>query len=259
MLYRNFFLDILKSMTSGYVNKLETVSNERRAFKHNVRKHKLAQLGLMENVGLYTQPILAEQERTRKAIESLQYNKHVEETTPKMQIEFQDTFQIDFRNIDQDLPKSIRPVFSQDGFKIGKAYIEVDKGRRLMRVRGKRSAYEITQELVDLIKGKPLRDYSREVLDDYKNLLNDVGASTRSKRYRHLSGTPVGTPVKAGEGFSFLPDNVKELQARLEKLIAAAKEGHTNVFNEGMAILKRLLEVKAITLTDFKALSKIFS
>ena len=241
-------------MTSEYVNKLETVSKERRAFEANVRKHKLAQLGLMENVGLYTQPILAEQERTRKAIESLQYNnKHVEETTPKKQIEFQDTFQIDFRNIDQDLPKSIRPVFSQDGFKIGKAYIEVDKGRRLMRVRGKRSAYEITQELVDLIKGKPLRDYSREVLDDYKNLLNDVGASTRSKRYRHLSGTPVG------EGFSFLPDNVQELQARLEKLIAAAKEGHNNVFNEGMAILKRLLEVKAITLTDFKALSKIFS
>ena len=36
-----YFLDILKSMTSEYVNKLETVSNERRAFKHNVRKHKL--------------------------------------------------------------------------------------------------------------------------------------------------------------------------------------------------------------------------
>ena len=135
------------------------------------------------------------------------------------------------------MPKSIRPVFCQDGFKIGNAYIEVDKGRRLMRVHNKHSAYEITQELVDLIKGKPLRDYSREMLDEY----------------RHLSGTPVG------EGFSFLPNNVQELQARLEKLIAAAKEGHNNVFNEGMAILKRLLEVKAITLTDFKALSKIFS
>ena len=121
-------------MTSKYVNKLEIVSNERRAFKHNVKKQKLAQLGLMENVGLYTQPILAEQERTRKAIESLQDSN--KETTPKKQIEFQDTFQIDFRNIDQDLPKSIRPVFSQDGFKIGNAYIEVDKGRRLMRVHG---------------------------------------------------------------------------------------------------------------------------
>ena len=193
-----------------------------------------------------------------KTIESLHdsNNKHMEETIPKKKIEFQDTFQIDFRNIDQDLPKSIRPVFSQDGFKIGNAYIEVDKGRRLMRVHGKRSAYEITQELFDLIKGKPLRDYSREVLDDYKNLLNDAGASTRSKRYRHLSGTPMG------EGFSFLPDNVQELQARLEKLeklIAAAKEGHNNVFNEGMAILKRLLEANAITLTDFKTLSKNFS
>ena len=63
---------------------------------------------------------------------------------------------------------------------------------------------------------------------------------------KHLSGTPVG------KGFSFLPDNVQELQAKLEKLIAAVKEGHNNVFNEGMAILKRLLEAKAITLTDYK-------
>ena len=76
--------------------------------------------------------------------------------------------------------------------KIGNAYIEVDKGQCLMRVHSKRSAYEITQELVDLIKGKPLDYYSRELLDDYKNLLNDVGASTRSKRYRHLSGTSCG-------------------------------------------------------------------
>ena len=84
-------------------------------------------------------------------------------------------------------------------------------------------------------------------------MLNDVGTSTHSKRHRHLSGTTVG------KGFSFLTDNVQELQARLEKLIAASKESHTNVFNEGMAILKRLLEAKAITLTDFKTLSKNFS
>ena len=94
-----------------YINKLETLSSERRAFKINVRKHKLAQLGLMENVGLYMQPILAEQERMCKAIESLQdSNTHMEETTPKKQIKSQDTFQIDFRNIDQDLSKSIRSV-----------------------------------------------------------------------------------------------------------------------------------------------------
>ena len=28
------------------------------------------------------------------------------------------------------------------------------------------------------------------MLNDYKNLLNDVDASTHSKRYRHLSGAP---------------------------------------------------------------------
>ena len=65
-----------------------------------MRKHKLAQLGLMENVGLYTQPILAEQERTREAIEALgnSNNKQLETSEiPKKQIEFQDTFQIDFQ------------------------------------------------------------------------------------------------------------------------------------------------------------------
>ena len=46
-------------MTYEYINKLETLSSERRAFRINVRKHKLVQLGLMENVGLYTQSILA--------------------------------------------------------------------------------------------------------------------------------------------------------------------------------------------------------
>ena len=143
------------------------------------------------------------------------------------------------------MPKPIRPVFSQDGFKTGKAYIEVDKEQCLMQVHNKCNTYEITQELVDLIKGMPLENYSQVLLNDYKSLLNDIGVSTRSKRYRHLSGTPV--KKKTGEGFSFLPDNVQELQARLEKFITAAKEGHSGVFNEGMAILKRLLQMKAIT------------
>ena len=235
-----------------YVNKLETLASERRILKSNVRKHKLAQLGLMENVGLYTQPILAEQEKTREAIDSLgntlMESKQVSPSTPRKQLEFQDAFHIDFRNIDQNLPKSIRPVFSQDGFKIGKAYIEVDREQRMMRVHGKERTYEITQDLIDLIKGLPLENYNREALNDYRNLLSDIDASTRSKRVRQLT--------RSGEGMTFLPDNVVELQARLEKLMSAAREGHSNVFNEGMAVLKRLLEKEAITLEDFKKLSK---
>ena len=241
-----------------YVKKLEQLASERNTFKNNVHKHKLQQLGLMENVGLYTQPVLAAQEKTREAIDSLSStlvdNEQLSQIPPKKQIEFQDTFQIDFRNIDQNLPKSIRPVFSQDGFKIGRVYIEVDREQRLMRVHGKQNTYAITQELVDLIKGLPLENYGVAVLNDYKNLLDDVEGSTRAKRIKQLSGL-----VKSGEGFVFLPDNVDELQARLEKLSAAAKEGHSNVFNEGMAILKRLLELGAITQEKFKQLSKIFS
>ena len=74
-----------------YVNKLENLAKEKQAFKQNVRKHKLAQLGLMENVGLYTQPILAEQEKTREAIEALgnSNNKQLETSEiPRKQIEF---------------------------------------------------------------------------------------------------------------------------------------------------------------------------
>ena len=70
-------------MTSEYINKLENLSSERWAFKNNVKKHKLAHLGLMENVGLHTQPILAEQERMCKAIESLQDDGKYTAETPK--------------------------------------------------------------------------------------------------------------------------------------------------------------------------------
>ena len=87
-------------MASEYVNKLETVSNERRAFKHNVRKHKLAQLGLMENVGLYMQPILAEQERTRKAIESLQ------DSNKEITLKSKSSFKIHSRLISETLTRT---------------------------------------------------------------------------------------------------------------------------------------------------------
>ena len=129
--------------------------------------------------------------------------------------------------------------------------MELDRQQRLMRVEGKHRTYEITQDLVDLIKGEPLENYSEPVKNDYNNLMEDVEGSRKAKRLSLL------TPVKRGQGF--LPDNVTELQSRLEKLISAAKEGHSNVFNEGMAILKRLLEKDAITFQTFKKLSKSFS
>ena len=197
-----------------YDKKLQTLANERKTLKQTVRKHKLAQMGLMENVGLYTQPILAEQEKTREAIESLKVApKPVlkqSPDTPKKQIEFQNTYQIDFRNIDQTLPKSIRPVFSQDGFKIGKATIELDRQQRLMRVEGKHRTYEITQDLVDLIKGEPLENYSEPVKNDYNNLMEDVEGSRKAKRLSLL------TPVKRGQGF--LPDNVTEATVEVREI-----------------------------------------
>ena len=50
-------------MTTEYIIILENLAREKQTFKSNVRKHKLAQLGLMENVGMYMKPILAEQEK----------------------------------------------------------------------------------------------------------------------------------------------------------------------------------------------------
>jgi len=239
--------------TSDYINKLENLAKERLTFKNNVHNYKLAQKGLMENATIFVKPLIAEQVKTREAIQALQNDKQVD---PKLQkeIEFQETFRIDFKNIDQNLPKTIRPVFSQDGFKIGNSYIEVDRERRLMRIHGKQNEYQITQELIDLIKGNPLENYSEPVLQDYKNLLQDVGATTKSYRFKKLNEM-----FNNGGGFSFLSDNVTELKDRLAKLTSAAKEGHSNVFNEGTAILKRLLEKKVITAQDFKMLTKIFS
>jgi len=247
-------------MTNKYVQKMENLFNKRKTLKTNVHNYKCVQKGLMENIRLYTQPILDEQKKTCEAIDSLAIGDKKKrilsiESTSKKQVEFQDTFDIDFGNIDQNLPKSIIPVFSQDGIQIGKAYIEVDREKRLMRVQGKQNTYAITQELVDLIKEKPLDNYDASHLDDYFGLMNDVPSPVQCKRVKHLSGLV----TKTGEGFLFLPDNVHELKARLAKLTSAAKEGHSNVFNEGMAILKRLFEKRMIRLQEFKKLAHIFS
>ena len=66
------------------MNKLENLSSERWAKDGQCEKTQVSAVRLMENIGLYTQNILAEQERMHKAIESLQDNniKHMEETTP---------------------------------------------------------------------------------------------------------------------------------------------------------------------------------
>ena len=240
-----------------YVKRLENLADARQTFKNKVRNYKLEQFGIMENVAMHARPIIAEQVKTREAIESLALGGTKQEnlSTPKKQIEFQDTFHIDFRNIDQNLPKSLRPVFSQDGFQIGKEYIDVDRENRLMRVHGKHKTYAISQELIDLIKGQPLENYDETHLNDYYDLALDVQSPARCKRVQRLKGLI----AKTGDGFSFLPDNVDELKARLTKLLSAAKEGHSNVFNEGMAILKRLLEKKFITHQELKNLSSNFS
>ena len=228
---------------------LDNLHRSRQIFKNTILKNRLARLGQEENVNVYIQPIIDEQAKNTDRVINTLENKPIDEKTK----EFEDTFSIDFRNIDQSLPKSIRPVFSQDGFRIGAKFIEVDRSKRLMRVHEKRNVYQITQELVDLIKGFPLKDYSKEHLSNYHNLLKDIGAST-TKRFKELS--KLG---KQGDGIQFLPDDVTELRSRLEKLLSAANEGHTNVFNEGMAILKRLLEKKVISKSEFESYSKIFS
>ena len=69
---------------------------------------------------------------------------------------------------------------------------------------GKQNTYEIMQDLVNLIKGETLENYSGSVLDDYRNLLNDAEGFRKAKRIRHLSGSP----KKTEQGISFLPEVV---------------------------------------------------
>ena len=59
--------------------------------------------------------------------------------------------------------------------------------------------------------------------------------------------------------FQFLTSDPKELFERLQLLISARKEGHSNkdMFNEINAILKELLNNKFITLEQYKQICKI--
>ena len=243
-----------------YADKLLNIHKARQGFKNQVLKNRLAQQNLMDSANLYIQPILTEQEKVKdetiSAIKDLKESHTPAIESTEKQRRFERSYQVDFRGIDQSLPKSIRPVFTPEGFKIGSRYIEVNPETKQMRVHGEKRVYDITQDLVDLIKGEPLENYSEEVKDEYRILLEDVQGSKMSKRMRHLSSTP---KKKSGQGVTFLSDNTQELKDHLQKLLSAAKEGHTNVYNEGMAVLKRLLEKNELDKAEFTKLAKFFS
>ena len=263
-----------------YAKKLDALHQARQGFKNQVLKSKLAQQNLLDSANLYIKPILSEQEKTIAAIEGLKVAVSDRASKGAPPIEgsqekrrsFEEQYKIDFRGIDQNLPKSIRPVFQQDGFKIGHEMIEVNPQTRQMRVQGRKQIYDITQDLVDLIKGEPLEDYSLKNLTEYKSLLQDIGASQRSKRVKNLIRT-IREKQRAGyttfedaessfEGnglISFLSDDTAKLKEQLHKLLSAAKEGHSNVYNEGLAILKRLLEKGEINTGKFSKLAKYFA
>ena len=77
-----------------------------------------------------------------------------------------------------------------------------------MRVHGKRSAYEITQELVDLMKGKPLRDYPREVLDDNLKMLAITSLITlQAKTTSFITNSMVALAI--GAHFDLFPVHMK--------------------------------------------------
>lgn len=266
-----------------YPKKLDALHHAKQGFKNLVLKNKLAQQNLLDSANLYIKPIIAEQEKTKDetiaAIEDLKatISEHpkghlaIEGSQEKRRL-FEEQYRIDFRGIDQNLPKTIRPVFQQDGFKIGNRVMEVNPERRQMRVHGEEQIYDITQELIDLIKGEPLENYSLKYLVDYENLLRDIDASQRSKRVRELArvlrkmrsegDTTFEDAESTFEGnglIKFISDDSKILKGQLQKLLSAAKEGHTNVYNEGMAVLKRLLEKGEMNHAEFLKLAKNFS
>ena len=259
-----YFFQLNKMNT--HANKLLSLHKEKQILKNQVLKDKLVRQNLIDSASLYIQPVIDEQEKAKdetiaaiKALGGPPTAGRPLESNEKQQ-RFERTYQIDFRGIDQSLPKSIRPVFTPEGFKIGSKFIEVNPETRQMRVQGQERIYDITQELIDLIKGEPLDNYSDTVKDDYRNLLEDVQGSRMSKRMRHLSSTPKkGKGLPFGPFVSFLSDNTQELKDHLQKLLSAAKEGHNNVYNQGMAVLKRLLEKGGLEKTEFSRLVKNFS
>ena len=268
-----YFFQLNKMNT--HANKLLSLHKEKQILKNQVLKDKLVRQNLIDSASLYIQPVIDEQEKAKDetiaAIKALggppTAKLHAGQSPAGRPLEsnekqqrFERIYQIDFRGIDQSLPKSIRPVFTPEGFKIGSKFIEVNPETRQMRVQGQERIYDITQELIDLIKGEPLDNYSDTVKDDYRNLLEDVQGSRMSKRMRHLSSTPKkGEGLPFGPFVSFLSDNTQELKDHLQKLLSAAKEGHSNVYNQGMAVLKRLLEKGELEKTEFSRLVKNFS
>ena len=194
--------------------------------------------------------------------------------------ELQEEFDIDTSGIDQTLARTMRPVFEpREGLIINKKKILVNPQTREMKVDGKDRIYKLTQELFDLIKGAKFTvegadretygAFRRREYEDYYNLMLDVGASNRAQRMiilkRIVEDDQLRGEMQIGEGLrtkgatQFFPDDKDWMMEKLKTLIPAAKEGHTNVYNAGMAITERLHERGDISQAEYNNLIKIFN
>ena len=124
-----YFFQLNKMNT--HANKLLSLHKEKQILKNQVLKDKLVRQNLIDSASLYIQPVIDEQEKTKDetiaAIKALggppTAKLHAGQSPAGRPLEsnekqqrFERTYQIDFHGIDQSLPKSIRPVFTSEGF-----------------------------------------------------------------------------------------------------------------------------------------------
>ena len=88
-------------------------------------------------------------------------------------------------------------------------------------------------------------------LKNYLNLTNEAGSSKVALRHQKLLNKIY---PRLGTGIIVIPSDPQDLWQRLGVIMAAAKEGHNNHYAERSAILDKLLQLKEITVEDYKAL-----
>lgn len=233
---------------------LNTLISARDKLKNFNRDYNLQQKALFDNSEQIFKPLIDEQKITNEKLVDIVNSKNNLLALPTSTPQPTDEKIKTVKTNGDELPKTWKLIQNQNNeFKINNKLIDISDNE--IGLKNSNTRYPFNESMKKLLTGDILENHSFEDIVNYFNLTNESGSNRQADRYTQLETYLRKNIVpKNGSEIITISSNPNDLQKRLNILLSAKKEGHNSGGEEISAILDKLLDLKKITIKDYKKL-----
>ena len=230
-------------------NELQGLVKAKQTRKNFNERYHLQRKGQYEANEDFFKPLVDEQKLLRETMSSQQQQQQqIQSTgTPNLPIEFHSNL-IESKT----LPETWQFVQNTQngGYFLNGKPITIHND--IIKLTNSNTSYPYTDNMKTLLSGISIDSVDNiDDLKNYLNLTNEAGSSKLASRHQKLLNKIY---PRLGTGIIVISSDPKDLWQRLGVIMAAAREGHNNHYEERSAILDKLLQLKEIAMEDYKAL-----